>query len=903
MHIILTHEQADFDALASMLGAYLLNENVLPVLPRRLNRNVRSFLTLYGAELPFIEARDLPPGNIESITLVDTQSLVTIKGMTNHTKVYVVDHHQESTEIDNEWIVKIEHLGACTTLFVEDLREHNGSLSMIHATLLLLGIYEDTGSLTYVGTLPRDLWAAAFLLEQGANLRITADYLNTALTPEQLKLYDRLLASMELHTLQGQKIILACAEAMNLMEEISSVAHKLRDLLELDALFLLVKTIEGIRIVARSSTDQINVSKIAAFFGGGGHERAAAALVQNDTILPGDQHPVTLERLHDELIRVLPQYVLPSLTVRQIMSRHPLLLSPTTSAQEAAQLMQRFGYEGYPVVEDRKIIGLLTRRAVDRAIAHKLNLSASSLMDAGEVFVYPDTSIDELQRKMTSSGWGQLPVLDEKNDEIIGIVTRTDILTTLTQDKPSPSKRVNLAQRLEASLSVSRIALLKTIAEQAHQQHQGLYIVGGFVRDLLLERPSQDFDLVVEGDAISLARSLTSIYGGHVVCHGRFGTAKWWIADIRQNLHQQILQLSHVDIHDLPESLDLISARTEFYEYPTALPKIKRGSIKLDLHRRDFSINTLALRLDGRHYGDLNDYWGGLNDLRKGLVRVLHSLSFVDDPTRMLRAVRFEQRFGFTIEERTLQLMEEARPLIRQVSGTRLRHELTLLLLESNPEAMLKRLEELELLSAIHSDLHWSGVLSIPLETVLLKPIDPEWQLPEEFERLPLRLALAYIVWLTGLPYEKNQSIAKRLCFPGDLPGALKTAHELWNELPGLVSVKPSLIVERLQKVPIIVLYALYCLEMPGKEQNDADIRCLIRNYIYRWRRIRQITDGHGLRLRGLKPGPWYKQILERLRAAWLDEEISNLSEEEKMLEKIINQIYRGDEGGLIVSE
>jgi tRNA nucleotidyltransferase (CCA-adding enzyme) len=168
----MTHEQADFDALAAVLGASLMDENAYSVLPRRLNRNVRGFLTLYGAELPFLEARDLPYGSIQTVTLVDTQSLVTLKGMSQKTRVQVVDHHQLRADLPEAWNVSIDPVGACTTLFVEGLREHNGAMNPIHATMLLLGIYEDTGSLTYASTTPRDIRAAAFLLEQGASLSI-----------------------------------------------------------------------------------------------------------------------------------------------------------------------------------------------------------------------------------------------------------------------------------------------------------------------------------------------------------------------------------------------------------------------------------------------------------------------------------------------------------------------------------------------------------------------------------------------------------------------------------------------------------------------------------------------------------------------------------------------------------
>ena len=178
MHLILTHEQADFDAIAAMLGANLMHERALAVLPRRMNRNVRAFLTLYGAELPFVEIDDLPHEPVETVTLVDTQALVTLRGMNKKTTVQVVDHHTRRPDLPAAWNVTLDQTGACTTLFVEGIREHNDTLNPVYATLLLLGIYEDTGSLSYAGTTARDARAVGHLLEQGADLQIANHYLN-----------------------------------------------------------------------------------------------------------------------------------------------------------------------------------------------------------------------------------------------------------------------------------------------------------------------------------------------------------------------------------------------------------------------------------------------------------------------------------------------------------------------------------------------------------------------------------------------------------------------------------------------------------------------------------------------------------------------------------------------------
>ena len=885
MRIILTHEQADFDAMGALLGAFLLDESAIPVLPRRVNRNVRAFLTLYGTDLPFIEGRDLPAGPIDTVTLVDTQGLVTLKGVSRKTHIRVIDHHQPKPDIPPDWEITTQRLGACTTLFVESLLEHNGPLNPVHATLLLLGIYEDTGTLTFTGTTPRDVRAVANLLEMGANLHTAGEFLNQPLSTDQRLLYDRLLHGVESHLVNGQTIMVACGEAGELAEEVSSVAHKLRDLLDPDALFVIVSTSEGIRVVARSTTDRINVAEISAHFGGGGHERASAALIHPETLRQtGESEESPLVQVHDELLKVLPRYVKPSINVGQIMSRRPLVISPQTTTQKAAHLMQRYGYEGYPVVENGKVIGLLTRRAVDRAVAHKLTSPVASLMEAGEVTVAPQDSLDHLQTLMASSGWGQVPVVNPETGEVIGIVTRTDLLKTLSTGEGQIPGKQNLSSRLEAGLPPARLALLKAIAAAAHERHLAVYIVGGLVRDLILERPGQDLDVVVEGDAIALAQALAEKYGGRVVGHNRFGTAKWCIGDIRTRLVHSLTGSDGLEPAQLPESLDLIGARTEFYDYPTALPTVERSSIKLDLHRRDFTINTMALRLDGRHYGELYDYWGGLNDLRKGLVRVLHSLSFVDDPTRMLRAVRFEQRFGFQIEGRTHQLMDEARPLLRQVSGDRLRHELDLALAEEKSSAMLARLHELELLAAIHPDLAWKNELAPVLEVVLNHQPDPDWKLPEKIGHTPLQRALAYLAWLGSLRPDSSLAIAARLRLNGDILNALQSLFDTWQKLPELLAGPPSVVVSHLENVPAVSLYALNLLYPTG------DIRRLLQEYTLHWKNIQPETDGDALRAMGIPPGPVYHSILNTLRDAWLDGKINTIEEEKVLLQDLITR-------------
>jgi tRNA nucleotidyltransferase (CCA-adding enzyme) len=869
MRIIVTHEQADFDALASLLGAYLLDDTAIPVLPRRMNRNVRAFVTLYGAELPFVDPHDLPNEAVESICLVDTQSLASVKGMSNETQVHVVDHHPIRGDIPAGWTISCDDVGATTTIFVEDMQERDDEISMIHATTLLLGIYEDTGSLTYTRTTSRDLHAASYLLQQQANLRIMSDFLNHPLSPDQQSLYDYLRNHLETFQIHGHTVMIGCGSAFGLDEELSTVAHKLRDLIDPDALFLLISTRAGVQMIGRSTSDHIDVAEITSRFGGGGHSRAAASLIKGRE----------LDEVHDELVELLPEFVSPAITVAEIMSQHPQILSPDTPAQEAADRMQRYGYEGYPVVRDGRVIGLLTRRAVDRAIAHRLNLPASSLMNAGEVIIHPDDSIDHLQRLMTDTGWGQIPVMDTADQQIIGIVTRTDLLKILTSETARPG-HLNFANKLDGAMPKARLLLLKAAAELANEQKAALYIVGGFVRDLLLDRSSQDFDLVVEGDAIQLARHLQERYGGRLTTHARFGTAKWMITTVRENL--AVALGCPEDANDLPEFLDLISSRTEFYTHPTALPTVERGSIKLDLHRRDFTINTLALRLDGRHYGDLQDYWGGLSDLKEGLVRVLHPLSFVDDPTRMLRAARFEQVLDFHIEKRTEELLTEACQLVGQVSGDRIRHELDHIMDLEQRVKILERLAQLGLLREIHPTLVWDQASKENLEMMEITESKPLRGIRLELNKKNNLRKLAYTLWLINQPVEKAQATLRRLRYPSTQVKNVLSACRLWKDLPWVANAKLSAIANRLADVPPLAIYANFLAARDDAICNN------LQAYLDRLNTIKPGVSGDDLRKRGLPPGPVYKHILGALRDAWLDGKIENNFQEQAFLDELI---------------
>ncbi len=871
MQIACTHEQADFDAVASLLGVVLLEPDVYPVLPRRINRNVQAFLNLYSGEMPFVKYDDLPRESIQQLTLVDTQAVPSVRGFQSATKVHVVDHHPLGDDLDPAWSTHIEDVGATATLLVGQMRDEAVTLAPLEATLLLLGIYEDTGSLTYAGTTVKDVQACAWLLEHGARLGVASDFLDHPLSNGQKALYKRLVEAAETYHFHGLSIMLACGDAEGMVEEISTLAHKLRDLYDPDGLFVLVALDSHVQLVARSTTNSLDVSRVAEHFGGGGHMRAAAALIRDRS----------LDDIRTDLLQVLENVIEPGRVVGEIMSRDPQLLDPDLRIVEAAERMQRFGHEGYPVVRAGRILGLLTRRAVDRAVSHGMGQQPiSRVMKTGEIAIGADKPITMLQDLMIEHGWGQIPVTDPSSGNIIGIVTRTDLITALGAGFEGEPGH-DLLETLRSALPAARLSLLLKIAEAAEQRKDALYVVGGFVRDLLLGSPSVDFDLVVEGDAIGLARTLAEELGGRVSSHRRFGTAKWQL-NLQDPRLVTLLGIGTDRELALPETLDFVTARTEFYTHPTALPSIERGSIKLDLHRRDFTINTLAMRLDGPYRGQLLDYWGGGRDLRDKKIRVLHSLSFVDDPTRILRAIRLEQRLGFDIAPRTMELLMEAIALLDRVSGERIRSELEAIFGEERYAAVFQRLKDLGLLEAIHEDLDWDPWLKERFQRAQSFVVPEEWRITEP----PDLHQLLYSLWLIRLNADRIDATCKRLHFPGVMKADILDAHRLCEFLCHLPQgLKTSEIVERVEDTRERSLVAAYLALEPASEAEAA-----LEAYLTQWRSLHPTITGDDLRSRGLPPGPQYRKVLWSLRAAWLDEQVRSIEEEATLLEELIKE-------------
>ena len=399
---------------------------------------------------------------------------------------------------------------------------------------------------------------------------------------------------------------------------------------------------------------------------------------------------------------------------------------------------------------------------------------------------------------------------------------------------------------MEQELPKHLLAFLRLAGEVAQAEDQRLYLVGGAVRDLLLGRPNLDFDLVVEGDAPRLARQLARASGEKVVTHPRFGTAKFSRSDL---------------------SIDLVTARSESYPRPGALPEVEPGTIQDDLARRDFSINAMAIHLVPASSGQLFDPQGGRTDLEQRLIRILHPKSFIDDATRILRALRYEQRLGFQLEENTEKLLRQHKSMLDTISGDRIRHEVELILKEEQPERILHRAEELGVLQELHPSLRGNGWLAHKFHQVR--------------QLAPLPSPSLYLsLLLYRLAEEGLDSFTARLNIAGEMARNLHQMVRLKTELPALSApdLSRSGIYRRLKQYSpqAITACALAC-DSPAS-------RSRLELYLDDLRYVKLSLDGEDLKQMGVAPGPRLGKMLKALLEAKLDNKVSTREEEEALV-------------------
>lgn len=716
--LVLSHVGTDFDGLASMVLAQKLYPGSHLVFPGRQSPGVKEFYDLHKRHFPAMMPKDALSRKPDRLIVVDTRTpsrLGEFRQWVHDSEVelYIYDHHPptaESVRGDQEWV---EPVGAAATLLIERCRERNIPIEKEVASLGLIAIHEETGSFRYNATTPRDLEAAAYLMNCGANLEVVGEFLKDPLTDAQRELLEEFFKTGKVYKGAAGSLYVAHAKRRRSVFGVGCLASRILELEGSDAVCAILEIEgEGTNIAARAGTDAFDMAAWMGRYGGGGHKRAASA----------SRLTISGEELARELGEMVGQGQSTVLTAADLMSSDLFTVSLDCSVQSAYSELLARGYQAAVVVDQQgELQGLVGRTDLTRALDHDLgHAPARSVMTHKVVSVNHDDSLDTVRRVVVERHVGSLPVLQE--GKLVGIVTRTDLLRELYQNEEEQNwYRTGGGPKLGLNeVEEPYLSRLQTAARLATEKKVHLYVVGGFVRDFLLGRPSGDLDLVVEGDAILLARALREELGGKLVAHEKYMTAT--------------LKFSE---HD---KLDLASARREVYVRPAALPEVAQSKLKADLYRRDFTINALALRLSDSLEATVIDFFGGRQDLDTKKIRVLHNHSFLDDPTRILRAVRFEQRLGFSIEPHTSQLMRAAleADVFRMARPERLAEEIRLSMAEADPVKVLTRLQKLRIFRALHPELKFEPKQQVRTERAIefmrsypdLVPKHQRWLVP-----------------------------------------------------------------------------------------------------------------------------------------------------------------------------
>ncbi len=866
MDLITTHINADFDALGSLVAAKKLYPDSRLLLPGSQEKSVREFLGLAKDEISVLSEKECRLEEFDRLILVDTRhrsrigiaSELVDRGIETH----VYDHHprMKGDVVADKDVY--EQVGATITILADMIKKKRVKLSYLEATLMLLGIYEETGSLTYRTTTKMDVDMVSFLLSQGANLSAVSSYLNRELSEAELSLLTRLIGATEHVTVKGINISMIELDSENYVGELGLIISKLQAVENIPVLFVLIKT-KGKRvdIIARSSLPGVNVNKVLAHFGGGGHASAAAAKVHG-----GDAPTVRAK-----LLKLLGREIKIKVRASDIMSSEMKTIGINERIDTAKKTLLEERVSAMPVIDKGRIKGAITMRAINKAVKRGFGHSrVKGYMSFAVTRVRHDAPLASVQKAALEMDTGIILVTLGRKD--IGVINRTDILRSLYKGlfagPKAVSKRVvvNMSGRMNALLPKNIIELLVRIGALAKSSGYSAFVVGGLVRDLVMGVKNLDLDIVIEGDAIGIARALSHELGAALIVHKRFGTAT---VVTKERL-----------------KIDLATARKELYERPAALPTVEFSSLKDDLVRRDFTINAMAVSINSGNFGQLIDFFGGQADLASGRIAVMHDGSFIDDPTRIFRAVRFEQRFGFTIDPHTEELIQNAvdEEMFGRVEPQRIRDEAVLILKEEEPIRALRRMSDLHELRFIHPKIGpgreierlFAGIADII-----------SWYEAFPANKRPIDRWLMYLMALLDrLSYKDAASVCVKYVFRrGETIRILsckENGRRLAKRLRSRKPMKPSAVYGMLKDLSYEVILFI------AARENSPVLTGRIKGFLQRYNNVRIFLKGDDLKSLGLKPGPKYSRILKMVLDKKIDGVLKTRNDEMKYARRLL---------------
>ena len=866
LEVITTHMNADFDALASMLAAKKLYPEAIVVFPGAQEKNLRNFFLDSTSYLfDFVRIKDVDLNKVKRLILVDTRQKKRIGKFKrlldkNTLEIHIYDHHPPSDDDIKGDFEIVRERGAGASILTGIIREKGIKITPDEATLMSLGIYEDTGSFTYSSTTAEDYEAAAWLLEQGASLNTISDMLTRELTAEQVWLLNDLMASATKNNINGVEVVIAKARSDRYIGDFAVLVQKFMEMENLNVIFALAQMENRVYLVARSRIPEVNVAEIAFEFGGGGHSQAASATVTDKTLIQAEEDLNTflLSRINFDRL------------AKDMMTSPAIHISPEATIREASDTLTSYNISALMGIdENRTLKGYISRQMVDRAIFLGLEMRpVKEYMNVEFYHVGPETTLNRIQDLIIANKVRILPVLQDS--QLIGVITRTDLLNILIERSSTPEflydsegeiprfvRKKNIASLLKERIPDKIIKLLKDLGEIADGLDFSAYLVGGLVRDVILKRRNLDVDIVIEGDGIKFAKTCADHLGAKVRSYPKFGTAVLVMPD--------------------GFKIDIATARMEHYESPAALPVVKLSSLRRDLFRRDFTINTLAVHLNKGHYGTLIDHFGAMRDIKERVLRVIHNLSFVEDPTRILRAIRFEQRFGFRIGKLTKSLIQNAVNIrcFENLSGQRLFVELKLILKEEDPAGAIERMDGYD----------------------LLRFFSPELRLTEEVREILKRIK-GILVWFNllylGVSYEpwKVYFLGLTSSLSDDALSDLAKRMEVHDkEIVSMISARQELrqALKEVSRLKDRKHYSLYRILSPltpevllyGMAKTRSEkIKKSISTFFTKLKGTKVSLNGRELITMGHKPGPLFKEIFDSILEAKLDGDVSTKEDE-----------------------
>lgn len=867
--VITTHTNADFDAIASIVAAQKLYPGAAVVFPGSQEKSLRNFfVNSIVYLLNILDIQHLDSSRVKRLVVVDTRQpdrIGDLKSLLENKEleIHIYDHHPYvESDIQADYEV-YRQTGATVTLMTEILKEKGISITPDEATILTLGLYEDTGSFTFASTTQEDHYAAGYLLSKGADLTIVSHIIARELSFEQVGLLNDLLQSTTRYNIRGVDVAVSLVSTEKYVPDFAFLIHKMMKMENLSALFAVGGMGNKIYIVGRSRTSDVDAGAILLPLGGGGHPFAASASIRGKT----------LAQVENELLDILHKAVRSTKRAKDLMSSPPITVNPEVSCKEANNLLTRYNINALLVTDKKnateELLGCISRQVLVKAVY--LNLEDAPVRDYMSTHlasVNPDAQLPEIQEKIIDRRQRLLPVMED--GRVKGVITRTDILNVLVheskyknQPMPDPAReeihaRVrNINRLLFERVPKSLLEMLKEIGETAEKCGYGAYVVGGFVRDLFLFRKNEDIDIVIEGDGIAFARQYAKSKGARIHSHEKFGTA--------------------VVIFKDGFKIDVASARMEYYRFPADLPTVEMSSIKLDLYRRDFTINTLAIQLNPPRFGQLIDFFSAQRDIREKVIRILHNLSFVEDPTRVYRAIRFEKRFGFTIGRLTESLLKNVikTDFFRNLSGRRVFTELRLILEEENPIPAIQRLYEYGLPPILHPSLQADENMFRDLEAV--KKV-LSWHDLQFMEEKYLRWGVYFLMLTSGIESDSVSEILNKLEIPPRLAPIFMRDRFQGDRILSWMKRKlpdtPFAIFRNLHPLPAeVILYMM-------AKAKDEDIKRAISLYLTHLRFIKPSVSGRDLMKMGLAPGPKFRKILDSILEAKMNGRLATRNDE-----------------------